>query len=215
MNAFNARREEDVAKLKALERATNGRIRVTGHSGSPISKISLRFVVRTATDNTYPANAATEVEAAIQLSARYPFEEPAVSVVTKVFNPNIYTSGRVCLGSKWIATEYLDLLAQRLFKILSFDEGIINTSSAANGEAARWYLKAKASRPTQFPSDNLPSANVAAKPSMSWTEKGPTPTDTQRVVVSCPHCRTSLRVPAGKSGSVACPNCKKSFHTST
>lgn len=216
MSAFNARREEDVAKLKALELATHGRIRVVGHSGNPISKISLKFLVRTAADDKYPVKTISEVDAAIQLGARYPFEEPAVSISTKVFNPNIYTSGRVCLGSKWIATEYLDLLAQRLFKILAFDEGIINTSSAANGDAARWYIRARGSRPSDFPSDSLLVSCGTQKPTMSWTDKSAvTSTAIERVVVACPYCRTSLRIPAGKVGSIACPSCKNTFPART
>ncbi len=216
MNAFNARREEDVAKIKALELATKGRIRLVEQSGSPISRISLKFSVRTAADDKYPAKAISEVDAFIQLGARYPFEEPAVSITTKVFNPNIYTSGRVCLGSKWIATEYLDLLAQRLFKILAFDESIINTSSAANGDAARWYARVKASRPSDFPSDSLPLTSDTQKPTLSWTDKSTvTSTTAERVVVACPYCQTSLRIPAGKAESVVCPGCKKSFQART
>lgn len=215
MNAFNARREEDVAKLKALELATHGRIRVVEHTGSPISKILLKLLVRTAADDKYPAKTISEVDAAIQLGARYPFDEPAISISTKVFNPNIYTSGRVCLGSKWIATEYLDLLAKRLFKILAFDEGIINTSSAANGDAARWYIKARASHPGDFPSDSLIASGAAQKPTMSWTDKNTSSTAIERVLVACPHCRTNLRIPTGKNGSVACPSCNKSFPART
>jgi ubiquitin-protein ligase len=112
MSAFNARRDEDLAKLKELEKRTGGRIRVTKVSGNPVSHIGLKFIVRTAADDKFPAKALTEVDAAIQLGARYPFEEPSVSLGTKVFNPNVYTSGRVCLGSKWLATEFLDLLAR-------------------------------------------------------------------------------------------------------
>ncbi|MGN6113254.1 MAG: ubiquitin-conjugating enzyme E2 [Luteimonas sp.] len=205
-----------MAKLKALERATHGRIRVVGHSGSPISKISLKFLVRTAADDKYPTKTISEVDAAIQLGARYPFEEPAVSISTKVFNPNIYTSGRVCLGSKWIATEYLDLLAQRLFKILAFDEGIINTSSAANGDAARWYIRARASSPGDFPSDSLLASGGTQKPTMSWMDKSTVTSATiDRVLVACPHCRANLRIPAGKTGNVACPSCNKSFPART
>lgn len=187
-----------------------------GQSGNPISRISLKFSVRTAADDHYPAKTISEVNAEIQLGARYPFEEPAVSITTKVFNPNIYTSGRVCLGSKWIATEYLDLLAQRLFKILSFDEGIINTSSAANGDAARWYIRSKTSRPSDFPTDTLLLASATQKPTLSWTDKSAVASaTTERVVVACPHCKSSLRIPAGKAGSVVCPSCNKSFPART
>ncbi|NII05160.1 ubiquitin-conjugating enzyme E2 [Luteibacter anthropi] len=213
MNAFNARRDEDVRKLKQLEQATSGRIRVIECSGHPISQISLRYQVRTAGDDRYPVKSLSEVDAIIQLSSRYPFEEPSISVRTKVFNPNIYTSGRVCLGSKWIATEYLDLLAQRLFKILSFDDSIINVASAANGDAARWYLRTKHSNPQSFPSDSLVGATVNQKPAVRWTDDPES--QTAKVIVSCPHCRANIRLPSGRVGTVACPTCKNSFSAQT
>lgn len=213
MNAFDARRDEDVRKLRQLEQVTGGRIRVIELSGRPISQISLRFLVRTAADDKYPVKSLSEVDAAIQLSSRYPFVEPSISLKTKVFNPNIYTSGRVCLGSKWIATEYLDLLAQRLFKILSFDDSIINVASAANGDAARWYLRAKNLSPQSFPSDSLAGATESQKPKVSWTDKSET--QPARVIVACPHCRANVRLPVGRSGAVACPTCKKTFSAQT
>ncbi|GGA51381.1 ubiquitin-conjugating enzyme E2 [Dyella nitratireducens] len=213
MNAFNERRDEDLKKLKQLELATNGRIRVIGCNGSPISHISLRFQVQTAADDRYPAKSLTEVDATIELSARYPFQEPSVVVKTNVFNPNIYTSGRVCLGSKWIATEYLDLLAQRLFKILSFDDSVINVASAANGDAARWYLRAKGASPQSFPSDSLQVSTAGQKSSVSWTDKSEE--QVAKVVVTCPHCGANVRLPAGKAGSVVCPKCKNSFSART
>jgi ubiquitin-protein ligase len=217
MSAFNARRDEDVAKLKSLEQLTAGRIRITQVSGSPVSQIQLKLTVRTAGDDTFPSSALREVDATIQLGARYPFEEPAVSISTKVFNPNVYTSGRVCLGSKWLATEYLDLLAQRLFKILAFDESILNTSSAANGEAARWYIRARLKHPADFPTDALTVAGAKPSSSVRWTDMSgapPTPAD-RRIIVPCPKCQTKLRLPKGRSGDVSCPACKHSFSVNT
>ncbi|MBC7161539.1 MAG: hypothetical protein H5U26_05445 [Immundisolibacter sp.] len=217
MSAFNARRDEDVAKLKSLEQLTGGRIRVTRVSGIPVSRIQLRLTVRTAGDDSFPSNALQEVDATIQLGVRYPFEEPSVSISTKVFNPNVYMSGRVCLGSKWLATEYLDLLAQRLFKILAFDESIVNTSSAANGEAARWYIRARLKHPADFPTDTLPMAGAKRGPSMKWTDMSGAPPASPdgRVIVPCPKCQTKLRLPSGRSGSVSCPACKHSFSVNT
>jgi ubiquitin-protein ligase len=217
MSAFHARRDEDVAKLKSLEQLTAGRIRVTRVSGNPIAQIELKLTVRTAGDDNFPSKALREVDATIQLGARYPFDEPAVSLRTKVFNPNVYTSGRVCLGSKWLATEYLDLLAQRLFRILAFDESIVNTSSAANGEAARWYIRARLKHPADFPTDALIVARAKASPSMKWTDVSATPSVSadRRVIVACPKCQTKLRLPIGRSGSVSCPACKHSFEATT
>ncbi|MCG3201207.1 MAG: hypothetical protein NFCOHLIN_01073 [Gammaproteobacteria bacterium] len=217
MTAFFARRDEDIAKLKELERQTGGRIKVTRVSGNPISQIDLKLKVRTAGDDRFPSKVLNEVDATIQLGARYPFEEPSVSLPTKVFNPNVYTSGRVCLGSKWLSTEYLDLLAQRLFKILAFDESIVNTASAANGEAARWYIRAKSARPADFPTDSLPVASSKSPSAVRWTDKpAPQPVSSvARVIVTCPKCQTKLRLPAGNSGSVRCPACKHSFSATT
>jgi LSD1 subclass zinc finger protein len=217
MTAFHARRDEDVAKLRELEKKTGGKIRVLKVNGSPISEISLRYFVRTAKDDKYPNASITEVDAAIQLGSRYPFDAPTVTLSTKVFNPNVYTSGKVCLGNKWIATEYLDLLAVRLYKILSFEESIINTSSAANGEAARWYIKAQSSHPGSFPSETLQFPDSSAASPLKWTDKSKTQTSTapSAVIVSCPKCRTKLRLPAGRSGSVSCPACKTPFSVTT
>jgi hypothetical protein len=130
MNSLDARRDEDVSKLRELEKRTGGRVRVTQVSGRPIETIALQLQVRTAGNAKFPAQAVGEVNARIQLAARYPFVEPSVVLSTRVFNPNVYESGRVCFGAKWLPTEYLDLLAQRLFKILAFDAAIINVMSA-------------------------------------------------------------------------------------
>jgi ubiquitin-protein ligase len=218
MTAFHARRNEDIAKLRHLEQQSGGRVRLIKVSGDPISQIQMKLIVRTAADDKYPAKALNEVDATIQLGARYPFEEPSVSLGTKVFNPNVYTSGRVCLGSKWLATEFLDLLARRLFKILAFDESIINTASAANGEAARWYVRAKSKYPTEFPSDLLSDTASPTNSSMKWKDKstatGPTAAP-ERVTVVCPNCRQGLRLPKGRSGTATCPSCKHSFSATT
>lgn len=208
MSAFNARRDEDLRKLKALELSTNGQVRILSTSGNPISRISVRLKVWTAADATFPANGIGEVDAQIQLSARYPFDEPALSISSKVFNPNIYTSGRVCLGARWTPTEFLDLLVQRLFKILSFDDATVNPSSAANGDAARWYIKARAAHPEHFPSDKWVSTPTAS-PTIKWSEKGEAVSSVvERVVIPCPSCGAALRLPKGKSGRVDCPRCR-------
>lgn len=217
MTAFHARRDEDVAKLNELEQRTGGRIKVIRVSGNPISQIDLKLMVSTAGDDRFPSRVVKGVDATIKLGARYPFEEPSVSLSTKVFNPNVYTSGRVCLGSKWLPTEFLDLLAQRLFKILAFDESIVNIKSPANGEAARWYVRTKSILPAAFPSDSLPVASAKPVSSLKWTDKS-TPQvapSANRVIVTCPKCQAKLRLPAGNSGFVPCPTCKHSFFVTT
>jgi hypothetical protein len=220
MNSLDARRDEDVSKLRELEKRTGGRVRVTQVSGRPIETIALQLKVRTAGNAKFPAQAVGEVNARIQLAARYPFVEPSVVLSTRVFNPNVYESGRVCFGAKWLPTEYLDLLAQRLFKILAFDAAIINVMSAANGEAARWYLQAKSRYPADFPSDRL--VDAAAKPHspLKWTDQSQPPKAAANPIsattlIACPRCQTKLRLPTMRRGSVSCPACHHSFQATT
>lgn len=218
MNSLYARRDEDISKLRELEKRTSGRIRVTQVSGRPIEIIGLQLTVRTAGNPKFPAQTVKEVNANIQLAARYPFVEPSVALTTRVFNPNVYESGRVCFGPKWLPTEYLDLLAQRLFKILAFDESIINVTSAANGEAARWYLRAKTQYPADFPSDTLVDTRAKPDSSLKWTDHSQPPkppASPATTLVVCPKCQTKLRLPAMRSGMVSCPACKHSFRATT
>jgi len=218
MNSLYARRDEDVSKLRELEKRTGGRIRVTHVSGRPIETIALRLTVRTAGNPKFPAQTVTEVNANIQLAARYPFVEPSVALTTRVFNPNVYESGRVCFGPKWLPTEYLDLLAQRLFKILAFDESIINVASAANGEAAHWYLHAKTRYPADFPSDTLVDIRPKPDSPLKWTDHSQPPkppANPAKTLVACPRCQTRLRLLPMKSSSVSCPACHHSFQATT
>lgn len=211
MGSHNVRRDEDLAKLKALESRTGGRIQVTKVSGTPISTIGLRLLVRTSMDSRFPQKDIREVNATISLSGRYPFEPPVISLNTAVFNPNIYPSGKVCLGSKWLATEFLDLLAQRLFKILAFDDTIINVSSPANGEAAKWYSQARLRHPQDFPSDSLIAVPSQPSVGMKWVNQKAPEAPAEKIIVSCPKCQTKLRIQAKMSGTVSCPSCKNEF----
>jgi ubiquitin-protein ligase len=212
MSSFNARREEDLNKLRELERQTNGRIAVVRTSGNPVNEVSLRFNVRTAVDSSFPSKDLREVSAVVQLPSRYPFEPPVITISNKVFNPNVFSSGRVCLGGKWMPTEFLDLLAQRVFKILAFDESIVNVASPANSDAARWYVKAKQSLPQHFPSDSL-LTNPKPSSSMKWVNHPSAPVE--KVIRACPKCATKLRLSAGKSGEVTCPSCAHTFMVTT
>ena len=213
MNALEARRAEDVARLRALQARTNGRFRLLGTHGSPISEITAEIKVRTPSNSSFPRSATDVVPVHIALAPKYPFEAPSVTLRTRVFNPNVYESGRVCLGSKWMATEYLDLLMQRVFRILAFDESVINTASAANRDAASWYLQAKARSPQLFPTDVV-AMQEPSKPTMRWTNVGSAPSEAM-TIVKCRSCAASLRVPAGKSLNVTCPTCRASFRVDT
>jgi ubiquitin-protein ligase len=95
-----------------------------------------------------------------------------VDILDPVFNPNVYPSGRVCLGTKWLATETLDLIVLRVAKILTFDSDILNDRAPANMEAAYWYKAALAARPEAFPTEKIAieSEIPASKP--AWKGVG-------------------------------------------
>ena len=120
-----------------------------------------------------------------------------------MFHPNVYPSGLVCLGAKWLPSEGMDLFVRRIVRLLAFDPLIVNVHSVANGAALRWYLAARARYPAAFPTD----------PAILAFEEGGAPS--RRVVRACPHCGAQLGLPPGKRGAVRCPRCRQAFETET
>lgn len=56
------------------------------------------------------------------------------------------------------------------------------------------------------------------KPTMRWTDKSestPAAPAIDRIVVVCPNCKASLRLPAERSGAVSCPFCTHSLSPAT
>lgn len=213
MTAFAERRSQDVEKLRQLGRISNGRVTLVSTSGNPVSKIVIELGYRTAGSNRYPAAVQDVTRVTIDLPARYPFAEPAATITTPIYHPNVYSSGRICFGRKWLPSEALDLLVQRIVQIITFDPLILNENSPANGAALSWYRDARRAHPSSFPTDRAVGDGQAAKPGISWTEIAPA--QSQRVTVSCPSCTAKLALPAGKRGRVACPKCTTSFEVAT
>jgi ubiquitin-protein ligase len=213
MTAFDERRDQDVQKLRYLQKQSHDRIRVTRVSGRPPSEVEVELHFRTVPSKQYPRAVQDVTRLAISLPARYPFVEPAVSVKTPILHPNIYTSGRICLGIKWIPSFGLDLLVRRIVQIVTYDPTILNEASPANGDALRWYQKARSADASAFPTDTFSLAPEAPPKTMRWND-GPTAAPT-KTVVSCPKCQTKLSLPAGKSGRVKCPHCGNLFQVST
>jgi uncharacterized CHY-type Zn-finger protein len=48
-------------------------------------------------------------------------------------------------------------------------------------------------------------------PSLDTKSKAEPKAATEKMVVSCPHCDKSLKVPSDFSGNVRCPMCKERF----
>ncbi len=168
MSGFSERRNQDVNKLNQLSKESGGKIQVLSTVGNPISKIVVKLIYPTAVDSNYPKKIQPTSTIVINLSSRYPFDEPTVSFEKPiVFHPNIYSSGRICFGTKWLPTEGLDLLVKRVIKIITFDADILNEQSPANTSALNWYRKAVNQYSSSFPTTKNININ-STTPKMSW-----------------------------------------------
>jgi ubiquitin-protein ligase len=215
--AFNQRREQDIKKIEQLAASSNGLIRIMGVDGNPMNQISIELGYKTAADNSYPGKVCTNTKVQIELTSRYPFQEPNAVFKTKVFHPNVYTSGKICFGTKWLPTEGLDLLVKRIVQIITFDQSILNENSPANGDALAWYRKAKKKDPNAFPTQSISFTEAGAKPTINWNDKssGKDQSADAKIIINCPNCNGQLRVPSGKNGTIKCPTCNSPFEAST
>lgn len=212
MNAGAERRREDLAKLEALAAASGGRLVLVSREGDPPTDITIELACRTAGSSAYPARAVDRTRARISLPARYPFQPPAVHVTPVTFHPNVYSSGLVCLGFKWLPTEGFDLLVKRIAQIITFDPAVINTGSPANGVAARWYMQALAQSPRSFPTDSLDFLSATSpRPKPRWRDIETGSQQPARRTIQCEKCPQQLRVPDVPGIQVRCPRCLHTF----
>ncbi len=213
MSAFAERRTQDLEKLREMDRKSGGRVKLTSATGNPASKLVLELHYRTAGSTRYPAETQSVTKVAIDLPAKYPFAEPTANILTPIYHPNVYSSGRICFGVKWLPSQGLDLLVQRIIQIITFDPLILNEKSPANGAALTWYRETLRKHRSAFPTDSINAARPDAAPKMTWSDVSPaTP---QRATVTCPSCGGKLALPTGKTGRVTCPKCKNGFEART
>lgn len=206
------RRAADLTRLRALAQASGGRVLVLEDTRPDRYIVDLRY--STVGSRDYPRLKQPAARVVIDLTARYPFQPPAASVVTPIFHPNVFASGLVCLGAKWLPSEGMDLFVQRIARLLTFDPLLLNLQSAANGEAMHWYRRAVTLHPQAFPTDRVQlDLSEEDRQRVQWQAQAPGPD--ARVLVPCPQCAIKLRLPAGKAGSVRCPECGHSFSATT
>jgi ubiquitin-protein ligase len=211
--AFDERREQDVQKLRELQKQSHDRIRVVRVNGRPPNEIEVELHLKTVPSKQYPRAVQDVTRLGISLPARYPFVEPAVDVRTPILHPNIYSSGRICLGMKWIPSFGLDLLVRRIAQIVTYDPAVLNEASPANRDALTWYWQARGAHASAFPTDSLTLSAAETAKTMKWTD-APTASPS-KTVVTCPNCQRKLSLPAGKTGRVKCPNCSTLFQVAT
>jgi len=202
MSAGHLRREVDVERVRTLAAASGGRIGIVSLpiDGSPRFVLDLDYA--TAGTLRYPMERQPRSRIAIDLSPRHPFMPPTATVLTPIFHPNVFASGLVCLGAKWLPSEGMDLFVRRIARLLAFDPLLLNLRSAANGAALHWYGLVSRQHPDAFPTDPAALAlGEAAAP--------------ERVIRACPDCGAKLRLPVGGRGLVDCPRCHRDFEMQT
>lgn len=213
LSASDERRHNDVAKLRELARQSKGRIEIESVGGNPPHTVNVNLHFNTAPSRTYPESVQKMTKVKVSLPARYPFVGPQAFISTPIFHPNVFNSGQICLGAKWLPTENLELLVRRIIQILIFDPAVVNEQSPANGDALTWYRGAKRAHPARFPTDSALLTKSVEEKKMSWSDIAAAPSE--RIVVRCPKCSTQLRLTAAKSGTVKCPKCGTSFEART
>ena len=209
------RLQADHERLRALADASGEMIALLkGPTAAlPQADVELRYAI--ARSERYPVDVTRQTRLRIALPGRYPFQPPTATVLTPVWHPNVFPSGTICLGTKWLASEGLDLFVQRLARLLTFDSLLVNTASAANRVAADWYQRARLRHPEAFPSDQ-PRFGEPVRPArarrVGWQDA---PASDERVSHPCPACARTLRLPRGRRGRVRCPGCGAVFEAVT
>jgi hypothetical protein len=211
-----SRREIDIERVRRLAKASSGRVGIVTlpMAGRPRFVLDLDYA--TAGSHQYPQVRQATSRIALDLAARHPFEPPVTTVLTPIFHPHVFASGVVCIGSKWLPGEGMDLFVQRVVRLLAFDPLLMNPNSIANIAANAWYQAALRRHPDAFPSDAAALAlAVDDSPDEPSAAAGAQPASAGRVIRHCPHCDAGLRLPAGRAGTVRCPACGREFEART
>ena len=155
MSALEARRREDLRRVRALCDASHGRLAFVSADADAPTEVRLLARMRVALDASYPQRAGDAVELRIAIPAGYPLRDgPRTFLSPRVWHPNLFPDGQVCQGRKWLVSEYLDLYVRRMLRIVTFQPDGVNLQSVANPAAAGWLRTALARSPTAFPTDD-------------------------------------------------------------
>jgi ubiquitin-protein ligase len=207
-SASDLRRDQDQASLDALLVRARGELSAETRLNCRAPKIALRLNLPTLASASLPPAWQASCGLEIQLPARYPFEPPSARVIGKMWHPNVFINGNICVGSRWQATEGLDLFVARIARLLVFDPMLVNLNSVANQAAAIWYRAALNTHAQDFPSVPSRSTHWLHDPRGSNR-------DLARTIHACPSCAAQLRLPTGRTGVVQCPRCRQDFEIST
>jgi Ubiquitin-conjugating enzyme len=207
-SASDLRRDQDQEGLTALLARSQGELICENRLNCRASKVALRLKLPTLASANLPLQWQESCAIEIHLPSRYPFEPPTARVLNKVWHPNVFINGNICVGNRWQATEGLDLFVARIARLLVFDPMLVNLNSVANQAAAQWYRAALGTHAQHFPSVR-PSATHWLQDPRGKNNAAP------RALYPCPSCAAQLRLPTGRTGIVQCPRCRHDFEAST
>lgn len=144
MNPQQFRRARDLETVFALQRRFPTRLEILSRTGNPARQLELAFRIPTAADCGFPRRRRNGCRGLLDIPNAYPFEPARVTLLDSVFNPNVFPSGLVCAGQEQGTNWTLGDLIWRVMRIIALDPEIINCERPADGDAAEWYLAAKA-----------------------------------------------------------------------
>ena len=199
MNAIQTRLAADLRGIEQMAAASGGQLRLLARPTALQARYEFELRLPLAGNRDYPQSPRTCARLAGDLPSRYPFEPPVARLLDgPLLHPNVFESGVVCVGSRWQASEGLDLFVRRVARLLVFDPLLVNLKSLANAAAAGWYRDALRRHPQAFPGAQV-----------NWPLEG------ERTVVRCPGCGRGLQLPSGRAGQVQCPACSHEFAAQT
>lgn len=202
--------DSDISKIGELSENSSGKAKLVSFKNN---KVIIELLFKTIENKDGKITQKSNIE--MVLPSNYPFTGPKVTFTTKIFHPNVYTSGLVCLGPKdWVISEPLSMLVERIINIIIYDPKMVNPSSPANPDAANWYSKNLHKNPNLFPTDNFSKTSEKSKPKIKWSSSNNTQI-LEKTIVICTQCETKLRLPKGKKGKVKCPKCNNIFAVQT
>jgi ubiquitin-protein ligase len=163
----------DYERVQQLASRSNDRIVLEERRGNPPYRYEIGYRIRSIVALSFGRPKWGDYHRAeIILSSSYPLTEPAANMLTPIFHPHVFSSLKICMGRKWVPTEYLDDFVVRIGQILCFNPEYIDPRSPANHDALAWVNKNR----HLIPTDELEIAETP-RPSIKWKETSPTVKD--------------------------------------
>ena len=149
-----ARLRNDERELREYASTSGGRVVVLGFETQPWCAV-LKLKIPCPADASFPRRRIEEVTLRINPQADHPVTKPEFFLSPVPFVPNVYESGRVCIGNDWGGTMALTTIVERIERFLVLDPVLSNPDSPANGSAAEWFRGLTASQRITLPTMRL------------------------------------------------------------